>query len=294
MKVTVLVAYLLATFVHLFVTNLTVQADDIYVAGYGNWTLSKIDPNGNRTTLADYTDGLRYPQGIALGPDGYVYVGDFNKILKFDPSGNGSVFAESLPGTGLAFDRFGSLFVANANGFTIEKLDANGGRFVFADSSDGLQFPQALAFDANGNLYVANGNNSIIKFDAGGNGSVFAASGLDHPQALAFDRGGNLFAANFSNNTIQKFDPNGNRSVFANSGLNGPAGLAFDNIGNLFVANYFDGTILKFDAAGHGSIFTSGLFNPMGIAIPEPTTGVLLGLWLGLVLIRQARRCPQH
>ena len=268
--------------------SVSAQADDLYVAGYGNWTISKIDSLGNKKLFADYTDGLRYPQGIALGPDGYVYVGDFNKILRFDPSGNSSVFAESLPGNGLAFDRFGNLYVANANGFTIEKLDANGSRSVFADSTDGLYFPQAIAFDDGGNLYAASGN-TIIRFDVNGNGSVFASTGLAGPHALTFDRAGNIYAANFNNNTIQRFDPNGVGSIFANSGLNGPAGLAFDSNGTLFVANYFDGTIMKFDSSGQGSVFVSGLFNPMGIVIPEPATGALLGLCLGTVLIHQAR-----
>jgi hypothetical protein len=59
MKVSVFVAYLLATFVQLFVANLAVQADDIYVAGYGNWTVSKIDSSGQRTVFANSTDGLR-------------------------------------------------------------------------------------------------------------------------------------------------------------------------------------------------------------------------------------------
>src|SRR5256885_396341 len=76
-------------------------------------------------------------------------------------------------------------------------------------------------------VYVSNqGNNTIVKFDSGGVGSVFA-SGLSGPEALAFafDGSGNLYAANAGNNTIVKLTPGGVSSIFANTGLNGPVGL---------------------------------------------------------------------
>lgn len=62
------------------------------------------------------------------------------------------------------------------------------------------------------------GNNTIVKFDPGGHGSLFASSGLNHPRSLAFDSSGNLYAANWNDGTIEKFDSGGTGSLFASEG----------------------------------------------------------------------------
>jgi len=94
-----------------------------------------------------------------------------------------------------------------------------------------------------GNLYVVNaGNNTIEKFDALGQGSVFASTNL----------------------------------------LSLPIDLAFDSSGNLYVANHGPSNILKFNQNGVGSVFASGLGNAVGIAIeeqvPEPSSLLLAAL----------------
>jgi NAD(P)-dependent dehydrogenase (short-subunit alcohol dehydrogenase family) len=112
-----------------------------------------------------------------------------NEILKYTPGGAESVFANNGldDPAGLAFDKAGNLYVANAANNTIEEFTPGGGGNVFA--STGLSAPTGLAFDSAGNLYVANsGNNTIEKFTSSGVGSLFASnpssslSVLDGPQ----------------------------------------------------------------------------------------------------------------
>src|ERR1035438_2205841 len=66
-----------------------------------------------------------------------------------------------------------TVYVSIPQAGTIMKFDPNGNGSVFANVSSGLNNPESLALDGSGNLYVANsGNiNSIIKFDPNGNGS---------------------------------------------------------------------------------------------------------------------------
>jgi hypothetical protein len=136
-------------------------------------------------------------------------------ILKFDSSGNESVFANSGLNTpwGLAFDGSGDLYVANAGNNTIEEFNLNGTGSVFATSR--LDCPIGLAFDGSGNLFVANyGNNTIEEFNPNGTGSVFAttSSGVSNPYGLAFF-GDDLYVGNAGNNTIEKFNSTGGRGL---------------------------------------------------------------------------------
>ena len=57
-----------------------------------------------------------------------------------------------------------------------------------------MNFPSKLAFDGGGSLYAGMvGNNTVRKFNAAGQGTVFASAGVDAPIPLAFDHHGNLY-----------------------------------------------------------------------------------------------------
>lgn len=193
-----------------------------------------------------------------------VYVSDSGNgtINRFDPAGNGSVFASGLNSpSGLAFDNSGNLFVADSGSGTIEKFNSSGNGTTFAS---GLNGPAGLAFDSSGDLFVANtGNGTIEKFNSLGNGSVFA-SGLSFGSAayLAFDSSGNLYAS--TTRTIEKFDSEGNDTTLFST-LAYVYGLAFDGTGNLFVSMQNIGSIWGINGGGvnFGNPFTAG---PAGIA----------------------------
>ncbi len=166
--------------------------------------------------------------------------------------------------TGVAFDRSGNLFAADATATLIIKLTPTGTQTTFV--SAGLSSPRGITFDAAGNLYVADfGTNSIIKITPGGVGTTFA-TGLNGPEGVAFDALGNLYVANSGDNTVVKLTPSGAASVFA-SGLPSPYGLAFDANGTLLVSNSGNNTIAKVTTGGIVTPFVStGLNVPHGIA----------------------------
>ncbi len=81
---------------------------NIFVSDVGNYRVRKINPAGIITTFAGNgaatfsgdggsatAAGFNYPTGIAIGPDGYLYIGDFYnaRVRKVSPAGIISTFA---------------------------------------------------------------------------------------------------------------------------------------------------------------------------------------------------------
>jgi len=221
----------------------------------------------------------------ALVPGDVIYLADVNTgaIKQFNSAGQGSAFANvgAVNPVGLAVDAAGNLFVANRSGGvsgTIDRISPAGVRTRF--SSD-MSFPSKLAFDPNGTLYAGMvGNNTIERFNAAGQGAVFASAGVDGPIPLAFDHAGNLYVGNTFAGQIMKFDAAGQPTFFAASGQY-PYGLAFDNADNLFVANFGDNSIVKIDPAGHTSLFadvSNGINAPVDLAFDSAGNLFVLNL----------------
>lgn len=163
----------------------------------------KFTPNGVQTTFGSIPSPSQ-SFGLAFDDAGNLYAADTfgQSVFQFTPDGTRSVFVGPSafdPGTGpagLAFDRFGNLFVSTESELpsvdkdTILKFTPQGVRSTFAT---GLTFPRGLAFDRSGNLFVADvvgpgPPGEILKFTPDGNRSVFAvvpAPSNTDPQFLA-------------------------------------------------------------------------------------------------------------
>jgi hypothetical protein len=179
----------------LFLVGLVIDhSDNVFVMGLTSGTnfssiIYKFTPGGVQTTFGSIPSPSQ-SFGLAFDAAGNLFAADtFNQtIFKFAPDGTRSVFvgpAAFDPNTGpagLAFDRFGNLFVSTESE------------------------PPSIHKD------------TILKFTPQGVGSPFA-KGLTFPRGLAFDRGGNLFVADVVGpgppGEILKFTPDGSRSVFA-------------------------------------------------------------------------------
>lgn len=205
--------------------------------------------------------GPGFPEGIAADARGNIYVSTFdfnqpNVIHVFDRSGHLDETI-ALPGAlplGMAFDRAGSLYVADFGNGRVLRFDApfNSGSLPMrtfqvcggAGAGCGLN---ALAFDAAGDLYVSDSfGGNVFRIDLpAGTVSTFVTDDRLRPgshgfppfgaNGLAF-RDADLYVANTADDRVLKVNTATKAvSVFAES-INGADGIAFDDKGRLWVA----------------------------------------------------------
>ena len=231
------------------------KSGNLYVSDTGNGTIRKITPARAVSTFAGVagtsgflngaTGGAQFnsPLGIAVAPNGTVYVADSgNHCIRAIAAGSVSTFAGSPQNWG------------SANGTGTNAM-FNG--------------PVGLAFDSRTNLFVGDANNDTIRKitpnrtvttfagAAGVDGStdgVAAAARFRSPAELVFDKKGNLFVADSFNQTVRKISTNGIVSTVSgtagisgtNSGVNGagrffnPYGLAVGADGTLFLTDTYN------------------------------------------------------
>jgi len=162
---------------------------------------------------------LQSPYGIAVGPDGMVYVGDevSNNVLRFHPE------------TGAFLG-------------------------VFAQHS-GIQLPQDLEFGPNGDLYVLGSlSRTIHRFD-GQNGtfkSSFLLTPSDLGNSMAFGPDGLIYVSGVAENWVKRYQPTTGQLVgtfiaAGSGGLRSPEDLVFGPDGNLYVTSSATNQVLMYD-----------------------------------------------
>jgi hypothetical protein len=176
--------------------------------------------------------------GIAVGPNGQVYVAECNQ---------GCNGASNPPDGFSVYDRSGNLIAS--------KLDASGSHAVFNN-------PVAIAVDKNGNVAVANaGYYSQATFGSGANSVVLFAPGSSapsqtialppgnagQPYALAFDAAGDLIVATVTN-VMQYATPLTSPTVAQTFGFGGQS-FALDPLGTVFLGGP-NGWSYAYPAAG--------------------------------------------
>ncbi len=175
-----------------------------------------------------------------------------------DDSGDGgSALAVALgQPEGIAVDRSGNVYVAEASNHRVRKISADGtiqtiaGTGVAGFSGDGgaasaaqLNQPYGLALDSNGNLYIADlGNSRVREVSADGTiqtvagGGSLAATGagqggpatmaqLMQPRNVAFDTSGNIYISDFGANQVYRVTSAGILSLVAGTGTAGFSGV---------------------------------------------------------------------
>jgi sugar lactone lactonase YvrE len=229
---------------------------------------------------------LRFPQAIAIGPDGNVYVGDQGShvVQVFTPQGQ---FVRTVGAAGqrpgelssvgaLAVADDGSLLVADGRN-RIDRFHPGGsllnswgrsgtevGEFLFGGGRGNDAGAGGGLATANGLLYVADsGNDRIQRFTVQGTqASVILPPGeLAHPKGLAV-RGTRLYIADDQRHRVLVTDTGGRilRSIGGGSGsapgqLNFPYGVALDAQGRVFVADNLNHRIVRFSNASSNYVY---------------------------------------
>jgi uncharacterized protein (TIGR03437 family) len=182
-------------------------AGNLYIAEFGDNRVRKVSTNGNIGTIAGSGvsgfsgDGgqatsaqLNGPRGVAVGPEGNVYIADSgnNRVRRVTPDG----VLTTVAGTGAAG-------VSGDGGPAVNALVGN---------------PVALATDSVGNVYIADGSARVRKLFLSGIITTIAGTGirgysgdggsapnatLDGPSAVAVNAAGNVWVADTLNNAVR-------------------------------------------------------------------------------------------
>jgi len=220
---------------------------------------------------------VRFPQALAVAPDGTVYVGDQHSRVVHAFAADGTFLREiGIPGTrpgqlssvgALAVAQDGTLFVADGSN-RIDRFDATGrllhswgrpgsetGEFRFG-AGGGNDAGAGGGLAASGtHVFVADsGNDRVQRFALDGSqGMVLVPPGqLAYPKGLAV-RNTRLVVADDQNHRVLALDTGGRLLRVVGNGegsspgqLSFPYGVALDAAGRLFVADNLNHRVVRF------------------------------------------------
>ncbi len=224
------------------------QGPPVYISNFSGHQILKVDGSTGAVSIV-YTDptSMMEPEGIAVGPDGKIWICDSvnSRILQINQDGSDPqvVFTGSSDyppegAEGPSFDPAGDLFFNT-------RADVGNGPSGVWDINAAVTFsPNADHEPAVGNLLPTTDDNV----------------GAFYGEGTALDLQGNLLVVDRSGNRVlrssQPFDPSASTaSVLIDTNLNEPIGIAVDSHGDIFVANNAAHNIYRFDSSG----------NPLGV-----------------------------
>ncbi|MEN6342514.1 MAG: PKD domain-containing protein, partial [Methanospirillum sp.] len=239
------------------------------------------------------------PFGVAVDPDGNVYVTDAlnNRTQKF--SSDGDYLAQwGGPGTGngqfniptgIAVDAAGNVYVADYGNSRVQKFTSEGG---YLTQWGGISGPYGIAVNADGSrVYVSEVQTTRVRiFDTAGTplgsfGGPGTGDGqVDYPLFIAVDAAGSVYVADTGNDRVQKFTSAGDFVTKWGSRGSGdgqfdkPAGIAVDSSGFVYVADWVNNRVEKFasDAVPVEANFTANTTSgtaPLAVAFTDASTG---------------------
>lgn len=235
---------------------------------------------GDLATGAAPAGTFNEPWGIAVGPDGSVYVTDTwnHRVQKFDPDGVSlgmwGVFGlAETPGAlygprGITVDSQGRVFVADTGNKRIVIFDANGailGEFGTEGFAPG-QFsePVDVKVDSEGNAYVTDTWNQRVQVLIPAEDGVtytplrdwpvkgWKSQSLDNKPYMAITEAGNVLVTDPEGYRIIEYNNQGELvRVWGNFGTDNasfglPTGIAIDADGNVWVTDAGNNRIMRF------------------------------------------------
>jgi sugar lactone lactonase YvrE len=285
------------------------------ISDTGNHVIRRVDLFGNVQTLAGSAgqpgsaDGAggtaRFdrPRGIAIAPEGVVFVADSGNhtIRQISPEGQVTTLAgaSGIPGAtdgpvsgarfftpvGLARDAGGQLFVTEENHFGIRVISPLG----MVTTRPGPGPTSAVAVDASGQVYLADcAGSAIWRAAAGAAPTVWAGGTAGYadgsgtkalfrcPSGIAFGAGGLMFVTDKGNDVIRQVDTMASVTTVAgavsqwgavdgkDARFSGAHGIVVDGAGVAYVADQDNAVIRRVTTDGNVTTL-AGRFGATGL-----------------------------
>ena len=140
---------------------------------------------------------------------------------------------------GIAIDPNGTVWVVNYGNASVTLLDGSGNPLSGASGypATGSAFPVAVALDVAHNGWIGDQNDGIVTSIAADGSRIRNYSCCSGSAGLAIDQAGATWVANFYGSNVSRI-ANGQTTVFNGGGLNRPQGIAIDGAGRVWVTSY--------------------------------------------------------
>ena len=242
---------------------------------------------------------LSHPEGVAIGPDGWIWVGNENgDICRIPPDGSSIERVASTNGflLGLAFDGTRALYACDLRHAAVFRLDL-ATRDLARLKAEGLRIPNYPVVDVRHRRLLVSDSMGFGETGPGlwafpldgGFGQLWDDRPLTFANGLAL-QGDRLFVAEtFAKRVTEvSIGPDGQpgpRRVLAENFPGLPDGLALDSQGNLIVSLYEPSRLLRISPAGEVRVLIEDvtahtLCHPTNIAFTgERLYAANLGRW---------------
>jgi tripartite motif-containing protein 71 len=240
-------------------------------------------PYAGVTTIGRRAEGvLRFPEAVAVGPAGDIYVADqlSYTVQEFSAAGAlenewgsfGGGHGQFGPIGGIATDPAGNVYVVDSSHDRIQKFTPQGaflaswghrgseaGQFNFGSSQDFTKPPGGGIAVTAAYVYVADsGNNRIERFNLEGHEPIAWGTKGSAPGEFSYPRGvaanaAEVLVSDDDNHRIEQFNPEGAYEASAGTQGTGPGGFGFpygvalDAAGNVYVADDINHRVVKLD-----------------------------------------------